>query len=237
MTRRHIVIGDMVNSSVVATDEGVLVIDTSVNEETARKLHEEAFRLGEVLYVINTHEHGDHLAGNHLFSCPIISSATARERMAQNTGSGSLPALAFSQQLDLHLGEPVVLKHFGGHCPGEAAVYFPERKLLFTGDLVFAGRMPYMGQADFKQWMGALSQLESWEVKTVVPGHGPQGGIELLTRQRQWLEDFVEQVLNWEQEGVQPAGMFERVLEMHQVPERWHPMVKKAIELVLDQCR
>lgn len=233
MTRKHIVIGDMVNSSVVATDEGVLVIDTSVNDQTAQKLHDEAVRQGEVLYVINTHEHGDHLAGNHLFSSPIISSAAAREQMA--IGAGALPTLAFSQQLDLYLGEPVVLKHFGGHCPGEAVVYFPERKLLFTGDLVFAGRMPYMGEADFNQWLGALSQLESWEVKTVVPGHGPQGGIELLTRQRQWLEDFIAQVRNWKQEGVQPAGMLERVLERHEVPERWHPMVNKAIELVLGQ--
>lgn len=233
MSRRHIVIGQTVNSTVVVMGEGVLVVDTSVDEETAREVYTEATKQGEVRYVINTHEHWDHLAGNKFFSCPIISTAAAREQMLAAPGKPKLPTLVFSQQVDLYLGEQVTLKHFGGHSPGSAVVYFPERKLLFTGDLVFANRMPYMGQANFSKWLAALAELESWDVEVVVPGHGPQGGSELLAEQRRWLENFIGDVMRWNGEGASSGEMLQRVLSQHEVPERWQPMVEKAIELIL----
>lgn len=233
MTAKHIVLGQMVNASVVLLSQGALVIDTSVNPEGAQELVIEAAKYGEVLYVINTHEHGDHLAGNNLFSCPIISSTQAREQMLKSS-LASLPTLTFSQELELHLSERVILKHFGGHCPGAAVVYFPERRLLFSGDLVFAGRMPYMGQADFRHWLDALAGLETWDVNMVVPGHGPQGGKELLTQQRQWLESYIGDVLDWSKK-MAPVEIFQQVLAKHEVVERWHPMITKSIELVIDQ--
>nr|WP_290653093.1 MBL fold metallo-hydrolase [Aquisalimonas sp.] len=114
MDKRHIVIGDRVNSSLVVLREGVIVVDTSVDEETAFKLHAEAIGSGKMLYVINTHEHGDHLAGNGLFECPIISSAVAREQMLAGNKPPALPKLVFSDRMELFLSEQVVLQHFGG---------------------------------------------------------------------------------------------------------------------------
>ncbi len=235
MDKRHIVMGDMVNSSLVVLREGVVVVDTSVDEEMGLKLHAEAIGLGKLLYVINTHEHGDHLAGNGLFGCPIISSAVARERMLAGPKPSALPQLVFSDRMDLFLSEQITVQHFGGHCPGSSVVYFPERRLLFTGDLVFAGRMPYMGQAVFKKWLAALTELESWEVEQVVPGHGNQGGIELLANQRRWLEVFIERVLGWSLKGYSQKQMLEEVLSLHEVPERWHLMVEQAIERIMKE--
>ncbi len=228
---KHVVLGDRVNASVVILREGVLVIDTSVDPDGARQVQAEAQKHGEVLYVINTHEHGDHLAGNSLFACPIISSAPARKRMEQAKAS-ALPAITFSQEMELFLSEPIMLKHYGGHSPGSAVIYFPKRKLLFTGDLVFAGRVPYMGEAVYRDWLAALTELEGWKVDTVVPGHGPQGGKEVLTRQRQWLEEYIEAVRTWTAQGLTPQDIFNQVLSRHQVVERWHPMIKKSIELI-----
>lgn len=231
---KHIVTGDRVNASVIPLPEGVLVIDTSVDGEGAREVFAAARKLGRVIYVINTHEHGDHLAGNTLFSCPIISSAKAREGMVRAKAAG-LPTITFSQEMELYLSEPVFLRHFGGHSPGTAAVYFPGRKLLFTGDLVFAGRAPYMGEAVFLRWLEALGTMETWDVETVVPGHGPQGGKELLAEQRRWLEEYIEKVLNWFDEGLSPQGMQDRAQALFPVPEHWQAMLAKSFQLVRDQ--
>lgn len=231
---KHIVTGDRVNASAVVLPEGVLVIDASVDSQGAQAVYAEAHRQGKVLYLINTHEHHDHLAGNHLFACPIISSLPARESMVR-AGARGLPTLAFSREMELHLSEPVRLRHFGGHSPGSATVYFPERKLLFTGDLIFAGRVPYMGEADFPAWLAALKTMEAWEVETVVPGHGPQGGKELLAQQSQWLEDYIRDVREWIGQSLAPQEMLDRVLARFQVVQHWQEMLVKSFQLIQEQ--
>ncbi|MGI6366013.1 MAG: MBL fold metallo-hydrolase [Bacillota bacterium] len=229
--RRHAVLGDRVNATVVVLPEGVLVIDTSVDPQGAREVLAEAAKHGQVLYVINTHEHHDHLAGNSLFTCPVISSAAARKKMEKDDVP-ALPNLVFSREMELYLSEPVLLKHFGGHSPGSAVIYFPERKLLFTGDLIFAGRMPYMGDAEFRAWLAALTEMQGWAVDSVVPGHGPQGGKELLAQQREWLDRYIQDVLDWTALGLSQEEMLSRVLARYEVVERWYPMITRSIELI-----
>ena len=236
MKRDFVVLGETVNSSIVTFDTGeVIVIDSSVTEEQGRQVKEEAEKRGPITYLINTHEHGDHLAGNKFFACPKISSALARESIVgmANVDPGTIPTITFSDKMTLYMGEPVELVHMGGHCPGVAVIYFPERKLLFTGDLVFNGRMPYMGVADFPVWIAALKELESWDVGQVVPGHGPVGGKEVLTQQRLWLESFIAQVKEWAAQGLSAEQLFTEALAKYAPQERWHTMVVKAIELAL----
>lgn len=231
------VLGTIVNSSLVTLNTGhVLVIDTGGNAEDGKEVYEKATSLGPVAFVINTHEHADHLGGNRFFECPVIASSPARAAIAKyNQELYPLPDISFTEGLNLYLGEPIELQLQGGHCPGVSSIYFPERKLLFVGDLVFNGRMPYMGVADFRLWIDNLAKLESWEVETVVPGHGPLGGKEILTKQRIWLEGFVHDVKQWRSEGVSQLDMFARVLGKHETPDRWHDMVKNAVSLALDQ--
>jgi glyoxylase-like metal-dependent hydrolase (beta-lactamase superfamily II) len=45
--------------------------------------------------------------------------------------------------------------------------------VLFAGDLVFRGRIPFVGQADSRQWIAALEGLLALDPGIVVPGHGP----------------------------------------------------------------
>lgn len=233
------VLGTIVNSSLVTLNDGqVLVIDTGGTAEDGKQVYEKATSLGPVAFVINTHEHADHLGGNRFFDCPVIASAPARSAIGKyNQELYPLPDISFTEGLSLYLGEPIELRLQGGHCPGVSTIYFPERKLLFVGDLVFNGRMPYMGMADFRLWIDNLAKLESWDAETVVPGHGPVGGKEILARQREWLEGFVRDVQEWRSDGVNQQEMFVRVLDKYETPDRWHDMVKKAIELVLEQYK
>ena len=229
------VLGGGVNSSLVTLKNGeVLVIDTGANAEEGREVYVQAAELGRVVYVINTHEHADHLGGNKYFSCPIISSVPARELIARfKQEHYPLPTITFSEQMTLFLGEPVEISLMGGHSPGASVIYFPERKLLFTGDMVFNGRMPYMGVANFPEWLENLRTLESWNPEVVVPGHGPVGGVEVLSKQREWLEGFIGDINEWARQGLGREEMFKHVLTRHSPPERWYSMIRHAIEFAL----
>ena len=226
----------MVNATAVPLANGkLLVVDTGGNPADGEFFAQQVAKMGEVVLVFNTHEHGDHTQGNRFFSCPIISSIPARQVMAQAPGADakSLPHVAFSDRMELTLGEPLIMQLMGGHCPGLSALYLPERKLLFTGDLVFNGRMPWMGQADFHKWINNLDELLSWNADTVVPGHGPVGGKEILEAQRDFLVNFLQEVKQAEQHGLDNAAIFTRFLTKNPVQERWQEMLRRAIELAI----
>jgi glyoxylase-like metal-dependent hydrolase (beta-lactamase superfamily II) len=59
------------------------------------------------------------------------------------------------------------------HTPDDLVVWVPQRKLLFAGDLVFRGRIPFVGQADSGRWIEALDRLLTFDARLIVPGHGP----------------------------------------------------------------
>ena len=55
--------------------------------------------------------------------------------------------------------------------------------MLFAGDIVFRGRIPFVGQANSGQWIKALNTVLAYDAVVVVPGHGP-----LSTAARQDME-------------------------------------------------
>lgn len=155
-----------VNVSVVAGDRGLLVIDTHASEADARSVLDDIRRLdrGEVLAVVNTHEHFDHTFGNAVFrdaydGVAIHAHETAAERVieagqrikrlyAQDpsdphgpdvTGSRIVaPDQTFSSARAIDLGDRFVeLIHPGrGHTAGDAVIRVPDVDVMFSGDLV-----------------------------------------------------------------------------------------------------
>jgi glyoxylase-like metal-dependent hydrolase (beta-lactamase superfamily II) len=51
-------------------------------------------------------------------------------------------------------------------------VFVPSEKVLYAGDLFFNGRLPFVGQANSRQWILSLERLLAFDAKAVVPGHG-----------------------------------------------------------------
>jgi glyoxylase-like metal-dependent hydrolase (beta-lactamase superfamily II) len=45
--------------------------------------------------------------------------------------------------------------------------------VLLAGDIVFRGRVPFVGQADSGRWIEALDRLLAFDARVIVPGHGP----------------------------------------------------------------
>ena len=45
--------------------------------------------------------------------------------------------------------------------------------VLFSGDLIFEGRIPFVGQANIINWLKALDNMRNVNVAAILPGHGP----------------------------------------------------------------
>ena len=78
-----------VNVSVVGGSRGLLVVDTHASDEAARTVLDALRRQvpGDVVAVVNTHEHFDHAYGNGVFRAaypgvPLIAHEAAAARLA-----------------------------------------------------------------------------------------------------------------------------------------------------------
>jgi cyclase len=150
--------------------------------------------------VVNTHYHSDHTFGNQVFDCPILAAAACRDRMRQCLATHwSLPEIAKAGEEDPHLaaewkhlqitlptetfdqsleidfhGMPIVCTRLGGHTPDSTVVHFPDQKLVFAGDIVFAGVYPTLLSFDCTpvELIEALGKVSGMDVDVIVPGHG-----------------------------------------------------------------
>lgn len=197
------------NAGIVATPGGTVLIDALGSPALAEELAAEARRVTgrPVRWVIVTHYHADHiygLAALKAHGVEVIAQAGAREYLASDTAQRRLEAsrTELAPWVDdrttlvpadrwiegdtvlLLGGERFHVTHAGPAHTAEDLVVFAERSgVMFAGDLVFRGRIPFVGQADSSRWIGALDRLAGQRPTVVVPGHGPLS--------RQPLDDLV----------------------------------------------
>ena len=188
------------NAGFVVTDDGVVVVDALGSPALADELIAEIRRVTAqpIRYVIVTHFHADHIYGLQAFKAvgaTIIAHPAGREYLSSDTAQLRLEAsrqemfpwindqtrlLGADRWLDqedstLRVGSHAFrIRHVGpAHTPEDLVVYVPKAGVLFAGDLVFRGRIPYVGQADSRQWIESLTTLIGFKPRLVIPGHGP----------------------------------------------------------------
>ena len=188
------------NAGFVVTDEGVVAVDALGSPALAEALIAEIRRVTPqpIRYAIVTHYHADHIYGLQVLKAAgatIIAHAARRAYLTSDTARLRLEAsrndlapwidantrlVAADRWLDadttLRLGGvDFRLRHVGpAHTSEDLVVHVPQRGVLFAGDLVFQGRIPYVGQADSQQWIASLVQLLALDAKVVIPGHGSE---------------------------------------------------------------
>lgn len=71
------------------------------------------------------------------------------------------PEIVFSQRLDLHQSElHVDLQSHPGPCTGSSWVEIPARKVIFVGDAVVSGQVPFLHTAEIGAWLHTLDEAE-----------------------------------------------------------------------------
>jgi cyclase len=177
-TNLHIITGSGGNVGVYITGDGVILIDDKFDRNVPEIVAKvKALTDEPIRYVINTHHHGDHTGGNAALmkTAEAIAHVNAREIMVEKNQSG-LPRITFADKTVVHLGgKEVHAYHFGrGHTRGDSVVYFPEHKIVHTGDLFIetAPFIDYSSGGSGTEWPSTLSEAAKINFDTVIPGHG-----------------------------------------------------------------
>lgn len=183
--------------------DGILMVDDHYTEDI-KKLQEDINKLSDkpVRFVVNTHFHNDHTAGNPAMAktgAIIISQEMVRARLLKiinqekkKISEEMLPMVTFSDEMNIYFNnEKVHIFHVpNAHTDGDAMIYFTQNNVLQMGDLFFNGKYPFIdiengGTVDgFNQGIQKALSLINKETK-IIPGHGPIATYEdLLDAQR-----------------------------------------------------
>ena len=186
------------NSGFVVTPRGVVVVDALGSPILAQKLIAEIKKITpkKVVVVIVSHYHADHIYGLQEFQKigakiyaqgegrNYLSSETAKQRLIAsqidfapwiNANTKLISAdVWIDQKSKLSIGgvDFLISRVGPAHAPEDLMVYVPSEKVLFAGDLVFRGRIPFVGNADSKGWLIGLDEIEKLNPNIVIPGHG-----------------------------------------------------------------
>ncbi|MGK2953982.1 MAG: MBL fold metallo-hydrolase [Thiobacillus sp.] len=190
--------GFMSNAGFVVTKDGVVVFDVLASPPLAEKLVSLIRKTTQqpIKRVIVSHYHADHFYGLQVFKAlgaeiwthRLAEGATRTEeaagRLAQRK-EALFPWVDENTQLleaDLFVegdtdfemgGVTFALRHVGpAHSSEDIAMLVKQDGVLYAGDLVFRGRVPFVGDADSRAWIAALDKLIALEPKVLVPGHG-----------------------------------------------------------------
>jgi len=186
------------NSGFVIGDDGVAVIDTFVNPAAAKQLLVEIQKLTKlpVKFVVNTHYHLDHVAGNGVFAETgevIIGHRNIRgwihtenlkffgkdikpeqKAMVEDLVA---PNLIYDSVIELFLGSRrIVVRYYPGHTGGDSVVTILDAHVVFCGDLFWRKTLPNLIDGTTDKWAATDAKLAAETPKaTFVPGHGDVG--------------------------------------------------------------
>lgn len=191
--------GFISNAGFVVTDAGVVVLDALGTPSLAAKLRGLIRQVTDqpVVRVIMTHYHADHLYGLQVFKdegAEVWAPAGARDYLISPQAAERLEERQFSldpwvnQNTRLVPPDHVVAEDteftLGGvtfkisllgkaHSDEDLTLFVAGDQVLYSGDIIFEGRVPYVGDANTKTWLAALASMQTGGLKALVPGHGP----------------------------------------------------------------
>lgn len=223
--------GFISNAGFVITSEGVVVYDTLGSPSLAKKLIQNIRTVTDkpIKIVVVGHYHADHIYGLQVFKelgaeiwAPVgheeyLASPFAAERLEErqfslepwvndNTVLVS-PDKVIKTSQKFQLGDTQFTMSLLGsaHSQGDMTLYVENDKVLFSGDIIFEGRVPFLGNANTKNWLETLIKFETDNVSALIPGHGPhaKNPSEAITLTRHYLAT-VRQTMADAVEDLQP---------------------------------
>ena len=200
--------GLFVNSYLVETTEGVVLVDANLLLSDVRALAARIAALHKpLLGAFVTHAHPDHFNGLPVLAgdeVPVYAAADVADTIAQIADAKRaqwqpvygdewpdrhrVPDRRLSTGDVVELGGLRFELHAVGAAESHADSYLTLDDRAFIGDLAFHGTHPYTADGHTGQWLAALDTLTGvFEGATLYPGHGTPGDVGILADQRRYL--------------------------------------------------
>ncbi len=206
-----------VNSFLVHGPQGVVVIDAQLTVADAQKVQRAVRSSGRPLAgVLITHPHPDHYGGAAVVAGdgePIVATKTVDSVIRRDDAAkDSLVGPMMGDQWPGERRFPDYLVESGGTVelgglafqvretgPGEShmdCLWLLDDRTVFAGDIAYHDMHAYLADGHIDAWRSTLEQLDSELHDDVVLhlGHGDSAALSVLSRQRRYLDAFVEAV-------------------------------------------
>ncbi len=190
--------GFISNAGFVVTSEGVVVFDALGTPSLANELLSEIRKVTDqpIKVVVVSHYHADHIYGLQVFKdlgAQIWAPKGAWDYLDSESASNLLesrrtslypwinnktrliePDRIINQDTKFILGEhQFLISYFGRvHSQGDMSLLSLNDQTLYSGDIIFEGRIPFVGDADIIKWSDTLERVRNIEMEYFVPGHG-----------------------------------------------------------------
>ncbi len=212
--------GFISNAGFIITTEGVVVLDGLGTPSLANTMLGEIRKVTDkpIKLVIVSHYHADHIYGLQVFkdqgaeiwapkgTWDYLDSEAALNLLESRRTLLSpwvndktylvKPDRIIDQDTEFELGEHKFLINYFGkiHSEGDMSLLSVNDQTLYSGDLIFEGRIPFVGDADVIKWAKILDRVRKIEMEYFVPGHGtasdqPQETMDLTYRYLNFLID------------------------------------------------
>jgi hydroxyacylglutathione hydrolase len=194
------------NGYLVADRRGGKALVVDAPQTTAKEI---AARAGDwqtpIEFLVNTHAHWDHFLDNaellrltgakfgiHRESAPLLKLPQTRMFGLDIDVEPTEPGFFLDEEQTLVVGDlKFQILHCPGHCPGSVCLYEAREKVVFTGDVLFAGSVGRtdLPGGDYDMLIASISEklLTLDDDVRVYAGHGPVTTIGVERRTNPFL--------------------------------------------------
>jgi glyoxylase-like metal-dependent hydrolase (beta-lactamase superfamily II) len=201
------------NSGVIATSDGVIVLDALTSEAIAQREREAiASQIKQpVRFLVSSTFHNNYTWGNVAYSDVIkighedyrtdLLAQMKRDQASPDEQNARLPQITYRDRLTIHLaGKEIQILYLGkGHTRSDSIIFVPQDRIAYVSELYFSDQFLYINDGYGVSWLKTLDAIEALPADIFVPGHGPIPEDPKETRQglhrfRQMLVDLRDAV-------------------------------------------
>jgi len=175
------------NSGVIATGDGVIILDALTSEAIARKEREAiASQINQpVRFLVSSTFHNNYTWGNIAYPDVVkighedyrtdLLAQMQRDHASSAEQKARLPQITYRDRLTIHLGgkEIQVLYLGKGHTRSDSIIFVPQDRIAYVSELYFSDQFLYINDGYGVSWLKTLDAIEALPADIFVPGHGP----------------------------------------------------------------
>jgi glyoxylase-like metal-dependent hydrolase (beta-lactamase superfamily II) len=175
------------NSGVIATSEGVVVLDALNTEAVARAEREVIANTirQPVRFLVSSTFHNNYSKGNIAYADvwkighenyrTDLLALMQRQNASPEEQKARLPNQTFRDRIILYLGgKEIQILYVGrAHTRGDSIIYVPQDRIVYLSELFFSDQFLFINDGYGLDWLKALDAVEALGAEIFVPGHGP----------------------------------------------------------------